>query len=520
MATLHLTPISSVKKLNLTPINTPAVRPEPADYSIIRPKAQSPVEQGKNIVGAFGSSLKENLSGLGTLYGGSEQGIASKLGRNIQEAAGDIQKGNIGTGIAKAGFRTAGDVAGTIYAPVGAILGTLTGTASKLFPTLPKQYEKGINWAAKNVNEIPGVEKMFAYAVQNPQAEEDFGRAMNLLMASREKGQITSKGLKEVPEKLLIRPSQKALSASKELATSTAKKVTPDSAAIMQRVARINPTEQARFEKMAKQSVGEYLVDRNIYGNTDTILQKLYDRFSKSKGEADVALEKIPGEFKAAPVKTALGELYKREQGVSTPGALSPDFSTVRNLMNKYNKQGLNQTEINLVKRLYEKNVKTGYLKQNLPDNVARATNIDSAIRNWQVNQAEKAGLTNLPGINKETQLARQLLNDLGKKEAGMQGNNAIPLTDYILLAGGTPEAIAMYIAKKTLAGKGVQSSIARIFAPKATKADIKAIFGKPKAGFSELMQKFDTNSSNRLDLLNKNKPIMDSFLRAKNKLK
>lgn len=256
----------------------------------------------------------------------------------------------------------------------------------------------------------------------------------------------------------------------------------PDSAKIMQRVARISKGKQAKFEKTAGESVGEYLVKRDIYGDQDQVAQKLYDRFQTSKGVADDALASIQGTYRAKQVDTALDELIAREARVSSPGAPSKDLARVNTLFNKNKGEGLTMSEINEVKRLYERNNKLDYLKQNLPESVARANNIDNAIREWQFAQARKAGLQNLPEINRETRLAKQLLDDLGAESAGSAGNNAVTLTDWIALSGGDPTSISLFLGKKTLGNKKIQSSIAQSrFAKKPSDK-----VGIPTARFDE----------------------------------
>jgi len=272
----------------------------------------------------------------------------------------------------------------------------------------------------------------------------------------------------------------------KKIVEATKKGYNPES--IMQRVARISKGKQAKFEQTSGQSVGKYLVERGIYGNIDEISEQLYKRFTTSKGVADEALSKIDGLYEPEVVKTALSELVEREIRVSAKGALSPNINRVKELLSKLEKQGLSMTEINEVKRLYEKNVKLDFLKSNLPESVARANNIDNAIREWQFNQADTMGLKNLPDINKETRLSRQLLNDIGKEYSGSAGNNAITLTDWVLLSGGDPTAIGGFLAKKIFSAKGVQSKFAKKLAGEETKkipsADFKFPFGQqPRLG-------------------------------------
>lgn len=262
---------------------------------------------------------------------------------------------------------------------------------------------------------------------------------------------------------------------------------------IMQRVARIPKGEQVKFQKLTGESVGEYLVKRNIFGNEDEILQKLYKRFNDSKSEVDTALAKLQGTFKPKQLSEALSALIKREASVSSPGALSPDAKRVTQLAGKYKTGGLTMSEINEVKRLYEKNVRVDYLKSaaNNPEKVVKATNLDSAIRKWQMEQAEKLGLKNLPDINKETQAARSLLESFGKEVVGTAGNNALSLTDAILISGGDPASIGMLVGKKILSGKGLQSKIAKTLSKnKPKKEAVKAVFGKGKKDLTDFLTK------------------------------
>lgn len=235
-----------------------------------------------------------------------------------------------------------------------------------------------------------------------------------------------------------------------------------ESESIMQRVARIPKQEQVKFETMAKESVGSYLNKRQIYGNTEEISQQLYKRFTTSRQVADNALEALPGNFRSPQIKTALTELEGKVARTSSPGAPDADLSRVTELVTKEKQTGLTMSEINEVKRIFERRVRLDYLKTRVPEDVTRANNIDDAIRSWQFAQAEKLGLQNLPEINKETQLARQLLDAIGKQNAGTAGNNSVTLTDWILLSGGDPTAIGAFLAKKIFSAKGIQSEIAK----------------------------------------------------------
>lgn len=232
---------------------------------------------------------------------------------------------------------------------------------------------------------------------------------------------------------------------------------------IMNRVARLNPTDANKFKALTGKTHGDYLVETGNFKNPEGIIQSEMQKFNASRTSADEALETLNGNFKSSPLKTAIDELYSRESRVSSPGAPSPDLERAAFLKNKLEGVGLNMSEVNEAKRLYERNIKTGYLRENNSDGIARATNIDTALRKWQFNTANKLGLKNLPDINKQTQASKFLVDKLGAKLLGQSGNNAISLTDWVMLSGGDPTAIAGLSAKKLFGNKTIQSKFAKL---------------------------------------------------------
>lgn len=244
---------------------------------------------------------------------------------------------------------------------------------------------------------------------------------------------------------------------------------------IMQRVARVSPTKQRDFQAMTGESVGQYLVNRGIFGDTDELIQQLHKRFETSKGNVDKAMGTLPGEYKSTAFGNALSQLIAHERRVSSVGAPSTDLERVIALQKKHNGAGLTMEEFNEVKRFYERNVRVEYLKEMVPDKIQFANNVDKAMREWQFSQARQLGFKNLPALNKETQAAKQLLDDLGAEIAGKDANNLVTLTDWIVLAGGDPTAVGAFLTKKALSSKRVMSKVAEKLAPAPTK-------GMPKA--------------------------------------
>lgn len=304
------------------------------------------------------------------------------------------------------------------------------------------------------------------------------------------------------------------------VATALGTKTALDPSTIMNRVARVNPTQANKFNKMAGEDIGKYLTTRGIYGNDEQIIKQLADRFQTSRNLADTEIAKLGGEFKSEPVSVALNQLAERESRVSVSGALSKDFARVNELVRKNQKSGLTMQEINEVKRLFERNVKTGYLRENNSDKIALATNIDSRLREWQLEQAKKLGLNNLDEINKETQLARELGDSLYKKSLGQGGNNALGLGDLLLLSGGDPQAIAMFTSRKVFGNKTIQSSIAKTLAGKPTVGLPTAKTRTPVSDIGRLLEAGDGKTTNAIPLPRANDvPLTPAQIQANNAL-
>lgn len=138
------------------------------------------------VAGTLLRPLNEGVSGLKELYGGGEKGIASKLKKNVEDAATDIAKGDKVKGVAKAGFRTAGDVVGLIYAPIGAAIGA-TGIGH-VFEYIGELSQKGGEYNPLNM--LTDVGAVQSFVADHPNLEEDFGRALNLAFAKAETGKI------------------------------------------------------------------------------------------------------------------------------------------------------------------------------------------------------------------------------------------------------------------------------------------------------------------------------------------
>lgn len=159
--------------------------------------------------GAKQNSLKNAKDYLATEYGGSKDGIAMRLRDNVIESSKNIEKGiskdmglkpgafstdklkpkdnggaDILKGFGKAAFRTAGDVAGTIYAPIGAAVQAIPGVAQATDFIV----EKGFNQKGGLIDTISDIPAFQRFAQERPNADKDFNRLMNLMLAKSERG--------------------------------------------------------------------------------------------------------------------------------------------------------------------------------------------------------------------------------------------------------------------------------------------------------------------------------------------
>jgi len=417
----------------------------------------------------YGNSIIENVLNntpyIGNVLRNVGQGVNQAL-RSGGQAIQDISKNNILDAGVNA-LHSASGAADVVFSPItGGFQTAVNNPVGKTGGYLLNKYL--IQPIANNLSADPNLQK---FAMGNPRAEQVLTDALNVGTAFI--------GGKKVPE--IAGVAEKGVNKIGEIAGGVTNKLL-DSEKIMQRVGRVNPSKEIAFTNKFGETIGEALSKRQIFGDENQIVGKLWDRFTKSKEAVDTALASLSGQYKFKPIRTILNDLVEREDRVSTEGALSEDFNRIHELSNKYDKSGLNMSEINEVKRLYEKNVKLNFIRQNLPESIDRANNLDNSIRKWQVQKADDLGFKNLKPMNRETSIARTLANDIGDYNRGRSANNALSLTDTILLAGGDPKAISMFISKKFFGSKKIQSLIAKIARDKNKDiGEIKALFGETK---------------------------------------
>lgn len=212
---------------------------------------------------------------------------------------------------------------------------------------------------------------------------------------------------------------------------------------LLQNVNRMTKSEQSKFAKRYGEKVGKWLNDRWLQSWDDII-----EYFTNSKNKVDNALSAIEWRFTSKELNDVLDDVV--DFAIETK---NPQSSRMIELLNKNAEWGLTMSEINEVKRFFEAHNKFNYLTKWTAKQSELATNMDSALREWQYKIAEQNWFSNLAELNRETAAAKEILNWVKKWEAWVVGNNPISLTDIIVAAGWwiNPEHMAMAFLKKWL---------------------------------------------------------------------
>lgn len=400
---------------------------------------------------------------LNTIFpGASFAGSAISSGFNhLMNAPSEIGDAfNSGVSQIGEGFNQANNGSANPLNPIESALkvgsGAVSALSSPLAPVMNAFTDaSGINETSNQIvqgaSNIPAVQN-FAMSPQGEATSRAVGAVGN---AANIAGAVTGfDGVKALPD-TFAGFAQKSEGGMSPNAGPTA------SATLMNKVARINPSDAEHFSHMSGGTTpGGFLDARGIYGSPQSVVAQLFDRFTQSKNAVDSALSNLPGLYKNSAVETALKDVVDQAKATSAEGAPSPYLSQAQNLLARIQHEGLDMSSINAAKRLYESTVKTNYIKDGVSAGIERANNIDSSIRTWQQDAANKLGFTNIQGLNKETQLSKMLMDSMGKKANAQLGNNLVGLTDWIVASGvpHDPSSLALLLGKKLFdsgAGQG-----------------------------------------------------------------
>lgn len=426
---------------------------------------------GQESLSAFDNSSKVSLSS-------PEQSLTDIVGQDIADRTtrvGDILNRK-DIGLVTKGVQVFGQGAGLAA-------NTLEQTAMKVpgVKQATKAVGAGFNWLTtsdyspvKYLGDLIGSSKILQTAVHLYDTDKNFQDSVDAVsniirLGGDIEGAVNSANFAtNVTNKIIRNAGNVATDAATTLAE-TGKNVASNiakeqPAKIMNRIARINPNDAIDFEKMSGgRTVGQYLTDTGNFGAPDKIITNEASKLIQSKSMVDTELAKLPGVYKYGAIEDALNGLLDVAEKSSTPNVKAPYLSEAQSLVSKYASGGLDMGEINNLKRLYERYVKLGYDKKLNPDKVSQATNVDTAIRNWQIQKASDLGFKNIKELNKQTQLSKFLVDKLGDKIIGQSALNNVGLTDWIVLANGSPESIAGFLTKKFFSSRAVQAKIAEM---------------------------------------------------------
>lgn len=230
---------------------------------------------------------------------------------------------------------------------------------------------------------------------------------------------------------------------------------------ILNSVNKVDPNKQLMFQDLsAGDDIGTFLLKRDIVGPPEKTVELLTKRFTEAKTRLDDALAQVTGTYKPPVVKTVLDDMLD----FYTSTANRAGINLTKKRLAKLEEAGLSLSEINSIKREFERKVRLGYLKENNAIKVERNTNLDTALREFRDAEAAKAGFVNIKDLSKEIQLTKFAADAIGDKFKKQLANNQFSLTDNLLLVGGAiePGSLAVLGIKKIASLPKVQAALVK----------------------------------------------------------
>lgn len=242
------------------------------------------------------------------------------------------------------------------------------------------------------------------------------------------------------------------------------------------------------FNKLAGESMGKWLRDKDISGTLSSMSQQALNRFQESKSKVDELLENIPGQYQTPNFETALSKIIRDESrtaksqfGKKIPKELKAELKKWQDLLNKYNKGGVSASELNSIKRHVDANFnafKSG--KPELKNSLAakQMGAVQNKLREDIENIAKKNGIDDLADRNKETQLYRLAGESLEKAAHGFKpitGVDAVLGSLTGVASGSLSAGLGVVAAKRAIQSPFINSKIARVV-NKMTTAERRAL--------------------------------------------
>lgn len=206
------------------------------------------------------------------------------------------------------------------------------------------------------------------------------------------------------------------------------------------------------FEKKFWINYWDWLNDRWMVWDMERTVDWLWNYMKNNKDKVDSWLAAIKWTFWKD--NKNLHEMADAVADYAADVSINPsEVARYRSLAQKAKTEWLTMSEINDVKRYYERNNKFTYGRDTTQwwtKASKRATELDNAVREWQIDEAAKNWFENLRALNKETAASKYLLDAFWKELRWTYWNDYFWLSDFIL-ASWDSAALAALLIKKWL---------------------------------------------------------------------
>ncbi|MDD4110726.1 MAG: hypothetical protein PHS54_04150 [Clostridia bacterium] len=264
---------------------------------------------------------------------------------------------------------------------------------------------------------------------------------------------------------------------------------------VLARVNKATPSQLKDFNNKFGSTLSDFMEERGIIYNRYKSTEELVKRWQSLMKESDEALKSIPNKFRATPeVSEVLDDLVGRLSKTTAKGDKvgSAKLQKFVKYKNKLDGEGLTLSEINDIKRTFERDVAIadkGDLSKG-SDIRQLNTSRDNAIREFIIDKADESGYTNLREIQKELSASREASDILAGRMIGQASNNFLSLTDHIFLSPALmdPSFLSMFGMKKVLTTETVQAFGARMLSKYRRGAE--GYKGMPKADLENIIKK------------------------------
>lgn len=235
---------------------------------------------------------------------------------------------------------------------------------------------------------------------------------------------------------------------------------------LIERITKVSPAKLQKFENQFGENVGKFMNDRWLKTRKDAS-----EYFINNVKKVDEALWSIQWTFKSPVVDDVLTESVE----FATKTA-DENLNRLLELQQKAANEWLTMSEVNEVKRYFEWHTKFTYGKSQDAVKASKATNLDTRLRERQMQMAKESWLDNLAQLNRETQASRYILDNA--KDAWEWILWPIDVTDELLAIhyGWLDRALSTYVTKSILKSPKFQAKVVDILNRLSWHQNIEAI--------------------------------------------